>query len=91
MSEAALQAEIMKQFQAPIDAQQQQPMGGGEQGPPPPTGANPSDPTGAGGGNIGTGQAPVPGERGFSGNGGQANTQPNENVGQQPPTNEQLQ
>ena len=90
MSEAALQAEIMKQFQAPIDAQQQ-PMGGGEQGPPPPTGANPSDPTGAGGGNIGTGQAPVPGERGFSGNGGQANTQPNENVGQQPPTNEQLQ
>ena len=41
---------------------------------PPPAGANPLDPTGAGGGNIGTGQAPIPGEQGFSGDnqGGQA-------------------
>jgi|TARA_R100001480_G_scaffold19477_2_gene28963 hypothetical protein len=89
MSEAALQAEIMKQFQGPAQGQQQS-MQGGEQAPPA-TGANPLDPTGAGGGNIGTGQAPVPGERGFSGNGGQANTQPTETVSQQPQNTEQLQ
>ena len=65
-------------------------MQGGEQAPPA-TGANPLDPTGAGGGNIGTGQAPVPGERGFSGNGGQANTQPTEGISQQSPNTEQLQ
>ena len=89
MSEAALQAEIMKQFQGPAQGQQQQPMQGGEQVPP--AGANPLDPTGVGGGNIGTGQAPVPGERGFSGNGGQANTQPTEGISQQSPNTEQLQ
>ena len=37
-----------------------------------PTGASPTDPTGVGGGNIGTGNAPMPGEAGFSA----ANTQP---------------
>ena len=75
MSEAALQAEIMKEFQAPLQ-QEQQPQA---------TGA-PLDPTGAGGGNIGTGQAPVPGEQGFSGNGQAADTQPPQaNGGQQPP------
>ena len=75
MSEAALQAELMKQFQAPAE-QQQQPQA---------TGA-PLDPTGAGGGNIGTGQVPVPGEQGFSGNGQAADTQPPQaNGGQQPP------
>ena len=65
----------MKQFQGP--AEQQQPQA---------TGA-PLDPTGAGGGNIGTGQAPVPGEQGFSGNGGQtAGTQQTQaDGGQQPP------
>jgi hypothetical protein len=31
-----------------------------------PTGASPTDPTGAGGGNIGTGNVPMPGEAGFS-------------------------
>ena len=31
-----------------------------------PPGASPTDPTGAGGGNIGTGNAPMPGEAGFS-------------------------
>jgi len=31
-----------------------------------PTGASPTDPTGAGGGNIGTGNIPMPGEAGFS-------------------------
>jgi hypothetical protein len=74
MSEAALQAELMKQFQAPIPEQQQQPQA---------TGA-PLDPTGAGGGTIGTGQAPVPGEQGFSGN-GQANIEQTQAVGQQQP------
>jgi len=35
-----------------------------------PSGANPSDPTGAGGGNIGTGSVPQPGQAGFSANTG---------------------
>jgi hypothetical protein len=86
MDEAAVQAELMKQFQGPPQqqAQQQQPQ----------EGANPLDPTGAGGSTIGTGQAPVPGEQGFTGvpqQGGQANTQPTETVGEQPSVNEQLQ
>jgi hypothetical protein len=78
MSEAALQAELMKQFQAP--AQQ-------EGGMTPPPGADAMDATGAGGGTIGTGQVPVPGEQGFSSNGGQtAGTQQTQaNGGQQPP------
>ena len=59
MDEAALQAEILKGMQG---EQQPQPRQGGQ----PPAGANPLDPTGAGGGTIGTGQAPVPGEQGFS-------------------------
>ena len=72
MSEAALQAELMKDFQAP--AQQEQPVAGADAG----------DPTGAGGGNIGTGQVPVPGEQGFSAN-GQGTTQQAEANGQQQP------
>ena len=81
MDEAALQAEIMKNF-AGSSAQQS-----------PPAGTDPSDPTGAGGGTIGTGQAPIPGEQGFTGTpqDGQANTQPTQTVGEQPQTNEQLQ
>ena len=77
MDEAALQAELMKGFQAPAGQQQ-----GGMT---PPPGADAMDPTGAGGGNIGVGQAPVPGEQGFSGNGQQANTQQAEANGQQQP------
>jgi len=77
MDEAALQAEIMKGFQAP-------PPVPGQEGAP--AGVNPMDPTGAGGGNIGTGQAPMPGEQGFSANGQEANTQqPQAAGGQQPP------
>ena len=90
MDEAALQAEIMKGMQA---EQQQQ-----AQGQQPPAGANPLDPTGAGGGTIGTGIAPTPGEQGFTGtpqNGQQqqpqANTQPTQAVGEQPQAPEQLQ
>ena len=79
MSEAALQAELMKEFQAP--AQQEQ---AGMT--PPPAGADAMDTSGAGGGTIGTGQAPVPGEQGFSSNGRQAaGTQPPEAAGEQQP------
>jgi len=79
MDEAALQAEIMKGFQ--------QPAGPEQGGMTPPPGADAMDPTGAGGGNIGTGQAPVPGEQGFSGNEQQqGNTQQAQAAGgQQPP------
>jgi len=68
MQDAAIQAEIMKGFQQPQQAPQGAPMPpeGGEA--PAPAGAAPMDATGAGGGTIGTGVAPVPGEQGFSGN-----------------------
>ena len=76
MDEAALQAEIMKGFQQPM-----QPEQGGMT---PPAGADAMDPTGAGGGNIGMGQTPIPGEQGFSAN-GQGNIQQAEGAGQQQP------
>jgi hypothetical protein len=63
MDEATLQAEIMKKFQQPPEA------------PTPPAGADPKDPTGAGGATIGTGQVPMPQEQGFSGNEQQQPTQ----------------
>ena len=78
MSEAALQAELMKEFQAP--AQQEQ---AGMT--PPPAGADAMDTSGAGGGTIGTGQAPVPGEQGFSSNGRQADIGQTQAVGEQQP------
>ena len=65
MDEAALQAEILKGFTGQQEQQQ------------PPAGANPNDPTGAGGGTVGTGQVPVPGEQGFTGG--------PQNIGQQQP------
>ena len=74
MDEAALQAEIMKEFQAPLQNQQ-----GGMT---PPPGGDAMDPTGAGGGNVGTGQVPVPGEQGFSAS-EQGNTQQTQAAGQQ--------
>ena len=73
MSEAALQAEMMKQFQAPMP----------EQGAV--AGADAMDTSGAGGGNVGVGQAPIPGEQGFSANGQAANTQQTQAVGEQQP------
>ena len=57
--EAMRQAILMQQMQ------QQDPQ---QEGPPP--GANPNDPTGAGGGNIGVGTAPGPQEKGFPTGGG---------------------
>ena len=69
MQDAAIQAEILKGFQQPAPAPEAA-MGGpapeGEAAVP--AGVNPQDQTGAGGGNIGTGVAPTPGEQGFSGN-----------------------
>jgi hypothetical protein len=68
MQDAAIQAEIMKGFQQPQQAPQGAPMAGPEGGAPAPAGAAPMDSTGAGGGTIGTGIAPTPGEQGFSAN-----------------------
>ena len=73
MDEAALQAELMKGMQA----EQPTPEGA-------PAGANPMDTSGAGGGNIGVGQAPLPQEQGFTGNAGQGAPQQAQGVGQQP-------
>ena len=81
MNDAAIQAELMKGFQQPMPQQQGQPQQA-------PAGADVADPTGAGGGTIGTGQAPIPGEQGFTGvpqQSGQANTQQTETVGEQQP------
>jgi len=86
MDEAAVQAEILKGMQGAMPQEQPQQQAGQ-----PPAGANPLDPTGAGGGIIGTGQAPVPGEQGFSGNDGQAGAAANQAAGQQPQATEQLQ
>ena len=73
MGQAAVQAEILKQFR--------------ENNPPPapppgvnapqnvPAGAQVQDTQGSGGGTIGTGTAPQPGEQGFSGNTGQQQIQ----------------
>jgi len=75
MDEATLQAEIMKGFQAP-QAEQEAPVAG----------VDAMDTSGAGGGNIGVGQAPVPNEQGFTGNvGQQANVEQAQATGQQQP------
>ena len=68
MQDAAIQAEILKGFQQPAQPPQGGPMGVPEGQPPTEPAANPQDATGAGGGTIGTGVAPIPGEQGFSGN-----------------------
>ena len=65
MQDAAIQAEILKGFQAP----QQPPMG--PEGVPAPEGQGPQgvqDTSGGGGSQMGIGTAPTPGEQGFSGN-----------------------
>ena len=75
MSDAAVQAEILKKFKEenpppapPPQAGPPQPPGAAPQGPP--AGAQVQDTQGSGGGTIGTGTAPQPGEQGFSGNTG---------------------
>ena len=72
MQDAAIQADIMKRFQQPAQPPQGAPAAGPEgqapQAPQAPAGADAMDSTGVGGGNMGTGIAPTPGEQGFSGN-----------------------
>ena len=70
MAQAAVQAEILKEFQAqnPPQPEPGVPPQAGPQGAP--AGAQVQDTSGAGGGTIGTGTAPQPGEQGFSGNTG---------------------
>ena len=71
MQDAAIQAELLKAFQAPV-----QPPVGPEgvnmpQGSPAPEGQAPQgvqDTSGGGGSQVGIGTAPTPGEQGFSGN-----------------------
>lgn len=63
--EAALQAELLKQFQPEPQQQQQQQQPGQ-----PPAGAQATDTQGSGGGQMGTGSVPTPGEQGFTGNTG---------------------
>jgi len=77
MDEAVRQAEIMKGFQPEQQATspEQQAVAG----------ADAMDPTGAGGGTIGVGMAPVPGEQGFSANGQGTNQQAEAPVEQSPP------
>lgn len=70
MQDAAIQAEILKGFQQPVEPapaqegvappQPQQPQGQGPQAV--------ADTSGGGGSQIGTGTAPLPGEQGFTGN-----------------------
>jgi len=73
MDEAVIQAELLKDFQGQQPQQQQAPAG-----------ANPADPTGAGGGTIGVGQAPQPNEQGFTGNNEQGNIGQPQATGQPP-------
>jgi len=63
MQDAAIQAELLKGFQAPAPTP--------EQGVPAPEGQGPqavADTSGGGGSQIGVGTAPTPGEQGFTGN-----------------------
>jgi len=78
LADAAVQAELLREMnpQQPSPQQQEEQMAAG---------VNPNDPTGAGGGNIGTGQVPLPNEQGFTGN-EQGNNEPTESTGQQPST-----
>ena len=70
LQDAAIQAEILKKFAQPLPEAPQGavPQSGGQASAPQgqaPTG--PQDSSGGGGGNIGTGSAPAPGEQGFTG------------------------
>jgi hypothetical protein len=69
MSQAAVQAEILKKFQeqAPQPPQGELPQGGQ---PPAPAGGQVEDTQGTGGGTIGTGSVPTPDEPGFTANQG---------------------
>ena len=66
--EAVIQAKMMAEIQALMPPQPQTAPVAGAGGPP-----SPNDPTGTGNGNIAPGEAPTPGEAGFTGAGGGAN------------------
>ena len=72
MSQAAVQAEILKKFQEanppPAPPQGMMPPQQGQ--PPAPPGGQVEDTQGSGGGTIGTGSVPTPQEPGFTGNRG---------------------
>src|SRR6056300_1684616 len=73
MQDAAIQAEILKGFQQPAQPPQgpegmAPPSPGAEGAPAAPAGAQVMVTSGGGGGNIGMGTAPTPGEQGFTGN-----------------------
>jgi hypothetical protein len=70
MQRAAIQAEILKTFQA-----QQPPAPEGQAPGQPPAGVQAQDTQGSGGGMMGTGSVPVPGEQGFSANTGEGQMQ----------------
>ena len=74
MNDAAIQAEIMKGMQQEQMQQQQQGAVAG---------ADAMDPTGAGGGTMGVGMVPTPGEQGFSANNGQGTLEQTQAAGQQ--------
>lgn len=69
MGAAAIQAELLKKFQAPAPEVSGAPpgMGGPQQAP---AGVQVQDTQGSGGGMMGTGSVPTPGEQGFSANTG---------------------
>lgn len=67
LADAAVQAELIKGMMAPLA-----PVGG-PGGPPMPPGIGVGDTVGSGGGQIGTGMVPSPGEQGFSANNGSMN------------------
>ena len=68
MSAATIQAELLKKFQAEQPQPQGAPPGAPQAAP---AGAQAQDATGAGGGTIGVGMAPTPGEPGFAANTGE--------------------
>ena len=69
MSQAAVQAEILKKFQEQNPPPAPPPQQGQPQ-PPAPAGGQVEDTQGSGGGTIGTGSVPTPEEEGFTGNQG---------------------
>jgi hypothetical protein len=75
MSDASVQAEILKKWREANPAPAPEPQVGPDGQPLPtqagPAGAQAGDTQGSGGGNIGTGSVPTPGEPGFSANTGQ--------------------
>ena len=75
MAQAAVQAEILRQFKETNPQPAQPGVKPPESPQSAPAGAQVQDTQGSGGGTIGTGTAPQPGEQGFSGNTGQQQVQ----------------